>query len=145
MSYFSLSKLFGFFFIISSLIPWVGIRTLDSQPFSVIFCILFLLLNYQNLSKMLIYYQYLISLFLITIIALLVCFFYYDQPFFSFLTLRGLFNYFGFIILITGYLMYLSIYKFPLKINNYHEIFLGGGNLFSLINIFIISNMLLPS
>jgi hypothetical protein len=114
MSY--LSKSFGLIFIISSFMPWTGIPDLDSQPFPVFFCTIFLLLNYQKLANLLIDHQYLISLFLITSIAWLFCSIYYYQSFFTFLAYRGLYNYFGFIILIIGYLMYFNIFRFPLKI-----------------------------
>jgi hypothetical protein len=107
------SKLLGLIFIISSFMPWVGIPEFDSQPFPVIFCVLFLLLNYQNLPKLLADHKYIMVLFLIIISALLLCVINNYSLSFDFLLIRGLYNYLGFAMLITGYLLYFKIYKFP--------------------------------
>lgn len=111
-----ISRLFGAFFIISSFIPWLGIPSLDSQPFPVIFSTVFLLINYKNSREILANNNYLVILLGLAIFGWIFGLLLEDNNPLDFIAFRALYNYLGFIILIIGYLLYFKLYSFPLNI-----------------------------
>jgi len=105
-------KLFGNLFIIFSLLPWVnfGLNNMDSQPWSFIFGIIFLL----SLKKIT-FPDYSITILVLVFIGL-VCAFLRTDYLDTFFVLRATVNYFSLSLFYILFYNYFINYHFPFKI-----------------------------
>lgn len=125
----SLHYLFGIFFIIFALLPYVnfGLNNRDSQPWPLLFAALFILFNYK--------YELLKNDFTYLLIPIFAIFswFFFSSVVLDFISLRAIINYLTFSFCIVAFIFFLKEYGFPWKLFitiNLLYIFIGFLQLF---------------
>lgn len=108
-----MGKFLGNIFIISSMIPWLGFKFLDTQPFPIIFAFIFLLsqLIYPNIKIKIDYIFHITIIIFLSLIYIILIENKYD-----FLLVRGLGNYLSIPIFLYAYDIFIKRYGFPLQI-----------------------------
>ena len=109
-----MSKYIGNLFFITSFFPWLGVPSLDSQPFSIIFALLFLSFGILVFSKNNNIPAYILAIFALIIFGL--AFVQISSFQLDFLAIRGVVNYIGIPILILAYYKYNKMFGIKLNI-----------------------------
>lgn len=111
---YSVVQLSGLAFIATASLPWFGLPVFDSQPFPIMTALLFLLLRYFLDGRNLYVARLFVQLGLILLAGLTAGFFYAIEL--DFYLIRGMINYFGFVIYLAAFYEYIRLYGFPVKL-----------------------------
>ncbi len=114
MKYFTIPYLIGSTFIFFSTIPWFGLPQLDSQPFPLIFALLFLFIVFYDQDASFKTPSFFIHLVFIFCLGVVIGLFFIINL--DFLIFRGIINYIGIPLYLIAFYEFIKRYGFPFKI-----------------------------